>query len=84
MKKEIYFLGKTYEELTKKGFEELYTQHQYDRVYKTVFWDGNRIAKILYDNNDKIKRFIIVWTFFISLFVKTINKNGREKPKLVS
>lgn len=60
MKKEIYFLGKTYEELTKKGFEELYTQHQYDKVYKTVFWDGNRIAKILYDNNDKIKRFIIV------------------------
>jgi len=60
MKKEIYFLEKTYEELTKKGFEELYTQHQYDRVYKTVFWDGNRIAKILYDNNDKIKRFIIV------------------------
>ena len=60
MKKEIYFLGKTYEELIKKGFEELYTQHQYDRIYKTVFCDGNRIAKILYDNNDKIKRFIIV------------------------
>ena len=60
MKKEIYFLGKAYKELTAKGFEELYTQHAYDRIFKTVLWDGHRIAKILYDNNDKIKRFIIV------------------------
>lgn len=60
MKKEIYFLGKAYEELVNRGFEELYTQHEYDRIFKTVLWDGHRIAKVFYDNNDKIKRFIVV------------------------
>ena len=60
MKKELEFLGKAFEELNRRDFVEIYTQHQYDRVWKTVFCDGHRLAEVFYDNNDKVKRFIVI------------------------